>query len=613
MDSLPKLHTFDLFDTLIARPLKRPVNVFDMIEMSRIIRYRSRFFRAIPFRYWRVLAERLARRLSRREDIVIHDIYRILGILLRNPAQVLRQELRLEAALLEPIPENVARLRQRLTEGERCCIVTDMYMPQPFLRRLVRRLIGTDIDIFASSRVGLTKRSGNLYTYLAGHHAVALSAIHHEGDNPHSDFLVPKELGMTATLLPMRGHKDGSSSFFENFVAPDLWDDVFARLGYSVVGPACIAFAMYLRDQLRVAGHCRVFFCARDTYLIKEAFDLLSPDADSRYLRVSRSAVYIPAFAVHGDYDRFFEGRLSAKEFFERLGVEVPAELEGLDPRQHRARFIDALERMDFRAQAMRERGVLEKFLMEQGFSGDIALVDLGWRGSLHRALADVMGEQASVSGYYFGTIVPSPRFKAYYFNNCHPLKRMASVFQSLPVFEFLFTEPVRSLLKISSRSGGFALEYVDDEPDSQLAQRERIAVGCRRFFSDFMRVQPCLNLTAQDLLRPLDKSLEANLLSIDRDMLDALRTVGHAEGFGGSMYASLLDDRKFTLAGYRNSYWRAAYVRYATGMRGWLARRFHGIVYSRLGVFLIYRRHEFLRALRAWTDGTRDLPGRGS
>jgi len=613
VDSQPKLYSFDLFDTLIKRPLKRPVSVFDMIEISKIIRYRSPLFRAIPFRYWRVLAERIARVLSSREDIVIHDIYRILGVLMRNPAKVLRQELRLEAALLEPIPENIARLREHVAEGRPCCIVTDMYLPLPFLRRLVRRMIVADIEIHASSRVGLTKRSGNLYRYLAERYAIALSDIHHEGDNPHSDFIVPGSLGMTAILLPVRGNKDGSSSFFENFIAEDIWGDVFARLGYSVVGPVSVAFALYLRDRMRTDGLARIFFCARDTYLIKEAFDLLSPGVDSRYLRVSRSAVYIPSFSVHGNYEQFFEGRMSATEFFDRLGIAVPQDLAGLDPRQHRARFIDALMKMDFHGKADQECDTLRRYLLEQGFSGDVALVDLGWRGSLHRGLADVMGKLASVNGYYFGTIVPNARFKAYYFNNCHPLKRMATVFQSLPVFEFLFTEPVRSLKKISNRSGVFEHEYVNDEPDSQIAQRERIALGCRRFFSDFMRVEPCLNLTAGDVLKPLDKALESNLLSIDREMLEALRTVGHAEGFGGSMYASLLDDRKFTLTGYRNSYWRAAYVRYATGVRGLLARLLHGVVYSRPGVFLIYRRHEFLRYLRAWAAGTREPSDKGA
>lgn len=600
LDKTKKLYSFDLFDTLISRPLKRPFYVFDLVECTGVVNYRFPGFGVFGFRRWRVLAERLARKLGKKEDISIWQIYRVLGWFVLSPAKVLKQELALERALLKPIPENVHVVASLVDQGKQCCVVTDMYLPLCFLRRIVREHVAHGVDIFASSSLGTTKHSGNSYKRVAEHYGLDFSEIQHIGDNRYSDCIVPQRLGMAVYRTPDRSVRDASSTLFEYF-APhdDFKNNTLAKLGYSLVGPACVAFAKFIKDDVERRGIDKVFFLARDTYLIKEAFDQLAPEATSCYLRLSRRALYVPAFSFHANDERLFQGRISGREFFERLDVATPEHLCDLDPCENRALFMQALKESSFFQVSQEDARVLVDYLRAQDFIGDVALVDLGWRGTLQESLKSVLGEQCRMTGFYFGSLVGSVDMHGFYFDNFSPLRRFSRIFQALPVFEFLFTEPVRSLKRICRHEGEFRYEYVEDEDQEQIELRQEIAKGCRQFLEDYGSVAHMLQCDGRRSLESLDALFNRYLVRPDAEIIDAFNGIGHAEGFGGSKYAQIVDKGAFTLSGYRNSYWRAAYVSTATGFMGWLGRRLHAMIYSPMVVGLIYKRHDF--GLKKW------------
>lgn len=588
-----KLYSFDLFDTLISRPLKRPFHVFDLVECTDIVNYRFPGLGIFGFRRWRVMAERVARKLSRKEDISLWEIYRVLGWVVLNPAKVVKQELALERALLKPISENVSAVTSLINQGKQCCIVTDMYLPLLFLRKIVQEHVANGIEIFASSNSGATKHSGNLYKLVAAHYGLDFSEIQHIGDNHYSDCIVPERMGMAAHKIPDRSVRDSSRSVFEYFTShDDFQGNTFAKLGYSLAGPVCVAFAKFIKDDVERRGIDKVFFCARDTYLIKEAFDQLGPESTSCYLRLSRRALYVPAFSFHKNKERLFERRISGREFFERIDVAPPESLVDLDPCKNKPLFMQALEESDFLKRSEEDAAVLLDCLKNKEFSGNVALVDLGWRGTLQESLQLIIGNQCKMTGYYFGTIVRSENMHGFYFNNCAPRRRFSRIFQALPVFEFLFTEPVRSLKRIYRANGEFGYEYVNDEKQEQIELREEIAKGCRQFIEDYGRVANVLQGDNRIYLKSLDSLFNRYLIKPDAEILEAFSGVGHAEGFGGSKYAPIVNKEAFTFSGYRNSYWRAAYVATAKGFMGFIARRLHSLIYSPILVGLIYKRH---------------------
>ena len=586
------LYSFDLFDTLVTRPVKRPAMVFHILDRLGV-EYRLPVFGLIGFRIWRVLAERVARRLSAREDIDLFKIYRVLGYIVKSPAALLKRELAVELALIQPIPDSVATLRGLLAQGRRCCIVSDMYLPSAVIRRIVRRHVG-EVDFLVSSREGRTKRSGALFRALVEGYGIEAGAIQHFGDNPHSDLAVPRALGMEACGLPALNRPGKAVGIYDTFCYRDA-RSLFQEVGYALVGPCCLEFARFIAEDARQRGLSTVIFAARDGYLLKAAFDALETGIASSYVRLSRRALYVSSFAVHRNYDHFFEGRVNAADFFSRLGLACPAELAGLDPVGNRARFIHHLEAAGFATIAQADADVMRRYLQANGFSGKVGFVDLGWRGSLQSAVQALCADACDIHGYYFGTITDAVVHRGFYFQNGRPFSRCATVFQSLPIFEFLFTEPVHTLQRIrASSAGGFAFDFVADEPAAQFAIREEIAEGARAFIRDAAGLVPLLDGCCGARAAALDPVLANYLTDPSPDFIRAFEDVGHAEGFGGSKYDALLPRGKRTLRGYRNSYWRAAYV-----AQGGYLKLLHRALYSPLGMSLILKRSALFRMLR--------------
>ena len=203
------------------------------------------------------------------------------------------------------------------------------------------------------------------------------------------------------------------------------------------------------------------------------------------------------------------------------------------------------------------------------------------------------------MTGYYFGSLARSEDMHGFYFDNFAPLRRFSRISQAFPVFEFLFTEPVRSLKRICHNDGEFSYEYVEDEQQEQIEVRQEIAKGCRQFIEDYGRVVNMLHSDSRHSLKSLDILFNRYLVMPDAEIIEAFNGIGHADGFGGSKYAEIVNKEAFTFTGYRNSYWRAAYVATAKGCMGWLGRRLHSMIYSPMVVGLIYKRHSL--GLKTW------------
>lgn len=588
-----KLYSFDLFDSLVSRPVKKPAMIFNIIEEGGVA-YKYIGLSFFGFKRIRVLAERLARFMSSSEDINLFDIYRVLGWFLHRPSEVLRREVALELALIKPIRSNVEFLKTLTHCGRVCCIVSDMYLPSSVIGRIIRKNIG-DVDYLVSSKEGKTKASGNLFRVLMGRYLVGAEDIQHFGDNAHSDYRVPRSIGIESVLLPSMD-MPGKYRYLYDAFCSRVKDSTFYNVGYSLVGPCALAFASFIAEDARKRKLDRVIFAARDSYLIKEAFDSLDTGIESVYVRLSRRALYVPSFFVHGDYDKFFEGRVSATEFFSRIGVKCPDAYYNLNPSDNRALFVSYLESIDFLKSAREEYVLLKKYMQDNGFFGSVGFVDLGWRGSLQASISEILGEQCNIHGYYFGSIASSDKHTAFYFQNGKPFSRCSIVFQALPVFEFLFTEPVYTLCCVKdAEGGGFDFEYIYDEPSGQLELRREISSGARHFFNDVSGVYGFLASDSFLRLAALDSILRKYLVCPSREFVEAFRGVGHSEGFGGARYGQVVSDSPATWAGYRNSYWRSAYVH-----RGPLYLRvIHMFIYSSFGMFLVLNRKRFFRIFR--------------
>lgn len=196
-----------------------------------------------------------------------------------------------------------------------------------------------------------------------------------------------------------------------------------------VAAPALIAFVAWVLDDARARGIGRLHFLARDGQVLHALAGALgtrlAPGIDARYLAASRQtwARAISASANH--HWLWYGGRagITLPGVLRRLAVPadaVAADLKarGLDPTEPvplgpgaLARLRDYLQGPDFATAAAPARAAnrrrLLAYLAQEGVRdpGPAAIVDLGWSGSLHDALCDLLAAQGEgpVDCYLFG------------------------------------------------------------------------------------------------------------------------------------------------------------------------------------------------------------------
>ena len=554
-----RLESYDLFDTLITRSTKTPRGVFQLLQLSQTVVFRWRILGIIPFQVWRRHAEHIARRLSHRDDICITDIYRVLGWIIKTPSRVMRQEITLEKAVIQPIPFMISQLRNQHDQGVRCCIVSDMYLHESTIRSIIKKHI-LNIPVYVSSRHGITKATGKLFQHVAHDQAIDLESIHHQGDNQAADYEAPLRLGIRATLTKKPEDKSSCSSL-DVLKCPN--EDPFYAMGFKVAGPAAFVMAKGLDIHVSRQPPNNIVFAARDMHLVFHAFNCISQFKKTSYLRISRSAVYHAQWHATKNPEKWFEGVSNGRDFFSRLGIECPTELSSLNPYVHSQRFLAELERSGFMQKCSDDYDIVRSYLFANGLGPGTLFVDLGWRGSIQDSIEQIIGPKISLKGWYFGTIRnknPKPKI-GFYFNNARPIKRLHKVLQSISFFEFIFTEDIASLARIDSFQGKFISIFTEDESPEQINARNRIAEGARAYIDAMVSLDKVTNFQTDRLINELDKVFNKYLMNPPTDWITAMESMTHSGGFGGSGKCHMIGDDAGTFLGFLKSTWKGGYL----------------------------------------------------
>lgn len=552
------IESFDLFDTLVTRTTLSPIEVFRLIGAGECTQYRWRMLRSIPFYKWRRLAERIARRLSSKEDIRLSDIYRVLGVILRNPASVMRKEIAVEITCIRPIEEMICRYRRLVRSGANTCIISDMYLPSTVLRKILNKHVGPS-KLYASSDFGLTKTSGNLFRFVSKDLEVGLSNFHHYGDNPVSDYVVPKNLGMKATLVD-RLTQRCPINFLDSFKNP-VNDDPLFEIGFDIAGPTAFIMAACLATQVRRAQPPNIVFAARDMHLIKYAFDKISDYKKTSYCRISRSAVYRAKWHANPSPWQWFEGTTNGQQLFTRLGLQCPEELKHVNPYAHCSQILYAVSKTNFFEDCKNSFELMSNYLKSQGFGKNTLFVDLGWRGSTQDAVNDILPNNEHIYGWYFGTFSKDSNKFGLYFNNKNNRRRFYRVTQAISFFEFCFTEAVPSISSIRQDETAFEFVFTDDETAAQIETRKRIIDGARCYIDYMCDVYTQSPFRTVDMLNALDAIYDCHLRHPCERWVQAMDTMTHSGGFGGSGTSSMVGDSSGTPLGFLKAPWKGGYL----------------------------------------------------
>ncbi|CBE67353.1 MAG: glycosyltransferase [Candidatus Methylomirabilis oxygeniifera] len=457
-----KVIAFDIFDTLLVRPVLHPETA------KTIIGHRNREMAGTDFAGLRAKAEALARsRVGR--DVGLEDIYAefasLTGKQVDEVGYLRTLEEEIERHLVSPRPECIDMFNHAIRSGKRVVLASDMFLPRPIIEKMLSENgIAGYHALYVSSDIGVRKDTGELYRLMLERERIAPDELLMVGDNEHSDVQVPMNVGIqvchvlrpieVARALPRfsgmiewtRTEGGLDEQLVLGLVIKRLFQPVFyeqfdpARLipgepediGYGVVGPVALSFCVWLMDRAKADGIEKLYFLAREGQLLKEIYDRVAMHREdaipSEYLVLSRRAVTVPMIESFDDICRiakaseYFPNDLKA--FFRyRYGVllddhdvhelcrkglwqtgrlvEVKGDIRHLKP------VLEALmEKITARSRA--ERPSLIAYLNRVGLhtTSAVAVVDVGYSATIQGMLSGFLHKP--IHGFYMLTSAAS-------------------------------------------------------------------------------------------------------------------------------------------------------------------------------------------------------------
>lgn len=441
--------SFDVFDTLITRSTATPEGIFAIMQ-ERLQNYSdiSGFVRNHFFGL-RIGAEQVARNTYCKngvEDVILDQIYHVLisGHKITEEEAAVLQDLERQTEMdhVCGIPENIAYVKKLLADGERVILISDMYLDAETIRRMLVKAddIFQNIPLYVSSEgERKNKYSGNLFRYVKEQEELKYEEWRHYGDNEHSDYHVPKGLGISCELYQRAELLEIEKAYLRNCEG-DAGKQLMAGcaklarigqkrdayvLGCSIGGVMLYPYVKWLLEDAVKRGIRRLYFIARDGYILKEMAEELVRSRGLqlviKYIYGSRKAWRIPdsenlESEIWEIYTRSFQDRIcnvsDLAEFLqisdEELKKYLPdrlwdgkrwgvADVRGvLTYLLQMPEFAEVLKKV-----YARKRRLLVTYLQQEMDTTDegFAFVDLAGSGYTQECLAKVMGQ------FYSGTI----------------------------------------------------------------------------------------------------------------------------------------------------------------------------------------------------------------
>lgn len=514
--------SFDIFDTLIKRNLRTPTDVFDLVERQ----YNLKHSHSIRnFKSNRIMAERTARKVQLQEEVTLRDIYRYLNYPCKDELMALECEL--EIAVSTP-NYAIQRVYQAcLKKHKTICVTSDMYLPMDTIRQILRKNGYKCYDkLFLSSHEKATKRTGQLFKEVIAKYRMPLQKIVHIGDSPRNDFLAAKKNGLDAILIrrdnnaarfcsskPCSLEYNLISSFIDNTLRKHNFD-LYEQYGYEVVGPILYNFTNWLHGQLDDNNLDNIFFLARDAGIIMEIFHQKFPEyTDLHYLKVSRKALIAANLndvktmeellsrlqiiikptakvmdlfqAINLDFNDYVEQISNQDDFSKKVIVELNKE--------EKAKIFNSIKPdIDLRSRVQHK--YLVKYLNQENFEGKVAIVDIGWNGTIQHYLSQVCNQSVDIYGYYYGLNKNKSTYKlssilhcaGCLFDRTSGLYYQRIIQMSIALFEIAFLSTDRSTLAYTMRADKVVPIYGEPENDVQNIKKiQKIQTGAKLFVSD--------------------------------------------------------------------------------------------------------------------------------
>lgn len=328
--------TFDVFDTLIIRDVIKPTLVFRM---------------AYGFlgRYLRILAEMMARIITRKKQVTLDDIQKFCFF-------SIQKEIEVEKRICRANPKIKCFVSELIKRGKKVYAISDMYLSEKIVSEILDKS-GYQIPVTVSSEYNCIKSDGSLFKIFLEKYKYRSEQVIHFGDNNDADIKGANRAGIYSILIKKHDNElsyvrcANNNCEYASFINHGLCDldDPVEKIGYEVVGPIVLSFCQWVHEKYIEQGFDRLYFLARDMRFTYETYKKIYADDDARYLCVSRRSLKYASENV--------------EEFV--------------------------------------------KYLECEACFGNVAIVDTGWVGGMQTSIesyAKLIDSESDVGGLYLGT-----------------------------------------------------------------------------------------------------------------------------------------------------------------------------------------------------------------
>lgn len=545
--------SLDIFDTILWRRVPRPTDVFPIVG-HRLKRAGlcPEWLPESSFRRMRIAAEQEARRRrgALGPEVSLFDIWQEMPLPLFEGAtldDLVDAEVRAERdfTVVDLDVADIVTLGQK--HGVPVIFVSDTYFTEEHLALLLDRPQLGDlrgVRIFRSHQHGLDKASG-LFDIVLEQLGCRPEQVVHIGDNLIADIETPGELGVRTVFYErisddfaevLERERESMDSFGRFGARVDLEDGDFGltslraktlqsapqggtagtrtawAYGAGVLGPVLTGFAEWVAERAHQSGRSVVWCPMREgtvlSALVNNAADARGWDVEARPLWLSRHVASLAGLdpldpdALHRFVGRSF--RMTVRQLLATLGLrpgDVPALAQVLNTVLDNHRIVTSVRDALIETPHLRNRLAVtttearERLLRELRRVGaldgpEIALVDLGWGGTIQYHLAEALqlaGLDVKPAGFYLATDERSTRvslaglhMEGYLGEAGHPHEIVHPLVRSPEVLEQSVNDLCGSLLGFAADGSPVLGPFSDSH--SQLEERRAVHEGMFAF-----------------------------------------------------------------------------------------------------------------------------------
>ncbi len=573
--------SFDIFDTLIKRNTNRPEDVFKLLED----RYNRQFKESKPISKLRIESEIYANEETYNEEVTLDEIYEsfLTEFTEDRVAWLKENEIELELLLCQMNYDIFPAYDWCISNNIKVLITSDMYLPLEVILKLLHKSGYKGWNkIYLSSEEKIRKSTGNLFKKILHDEMIDPIEMIHIGDALQGDYIAPKKIGIKAVLI--ENQKKGNeyynrkifnrenkklkyeygilNAFLQNNCTRQK--DFYRTLGYCVVGPILYGYCKWLVNELNNNRIKKIFFLAREGYILEKAFQEFRADnIEYNVILVSRKATVTPLLYKANSLDDLMNlitvtrvnftimdlalscgiDLLTIEKAVSGLNVSMDTKVGELGTGQKKALFDSIRENVASFSKEQEE--YIKGYLKQVGFSGKIAVADVGWHGTIQSALQAIFPENG-IKGFYIGKKhkkgKPDVDSMAFLFDDEKNDRIRQDIMGTVDLFEIFFLSTDGSAKEYAINDSGeyICKQYEPEQSDRNVIDITKLQEEALRFVKEFRVIDEELNidmnadiceagynkLVNSTSMKTMERFKEFSFLNVDKHSLVAEHTL---------------------------------------------------------------------------------------